>query len=163
MITPEWDEDFFDDHDEEHQTTIVLDRICEQSTNFSAALEKEVDAIDPILILFLRRIERLHLTLFKTSHGAPAISKRFRRVDWTPNSGIVTLKDEDSIKTRRLYKHRFQTRFRGTEVRRPGITVTDVVLAFPVKKAAGTYTPVIQNQNSAFAYLPLGNFGFKVS
>jgi hypothetical protein len=163
MITPQWDEDFFDNHDEAHQTTIVLDRICDQSTNFSTALEKDVDAIDPVLILFLRRIERLHFMLFKTSSDdEPAISKRFQRVDWTPDSGIVSLKDEDANSMRRLYKHRFTVDFDGSETRRPDITKTDIVLAFPVEKTFGRYMPLILKQNLAFAYLPLGDFGFKV-
>lgn len=162
MITPQWGEDFFDDHEEKHQTTIVLDRIYDQSIDFSTALEKDVDAIDPVLILFLRRIERFHLTLFKSSSDdEPAISKRFQRVDWTPDSGIVSLKDEDANTMRRLYKHRFTIDFDGTETRRLDITETDIVLAFPVKKKSGTYMPLIRKQNFAFAYLPLGDFEFK--
>jgi hypothetical protein len=163
MITPQWDENFFDDREEEYQTTIVLDRICDRSTDFSTALEKDVDAIDPVLILFLRRIERLHLTLFKSSmDDEPAISKRFQRVDWTPNSGIMSLKDEDANTLCHLYKRRFTIHFDGTETRRPDVTDTDIVLAFPVKKKLGTYMPLIRKQNFAFAYLPLGDFGFKV-
>ncbi|KAH8697486.1 putative heterokaryon incompatibility protein [Talaromyces proteolyticus] len=162
MITPQWDEDYFDDHEEEHQTTIVLDRICDQKTDFSTALKKDVKAIDPVLILFLRRIERFHLTLFKSfSDDEPAISKSFRRLNWTPDSGIVSLKDEDANTMRHLYKHRFTTDIDGIETRRLGITETDIVLAFPVEKKSGTYIPSIRDQNLAFAYLPLGDFGFK--
>lgn len=163
IITPQWDEDYFDDHQKKYQTTIVLDSICDQSIDFSTALEKDVDAIDPILILFLRRIERLHLTLFKSSSDdKPAISKRFRRVDWTPGSGMVSLKDEDANKIRRLYKHRSTIDFDGTKDGRPDLTRMDIVLAFPLKKQSGTYTPWIRKHNFVFAYLPLGDFGFKV-
>jgi hypothetical protein len=164
MITPQWDEDFFDDYEEEHQTTIILDLICDKSKTFSIELEKEIDTIDPILILFLRRIRRLHLTLFRSSStDEPAISKRFERVTWTPNSGIVSIRDEDTNTTHRLYKHRREIKFSGTEPRRPYIVVTDIVLAFPVKKRSGTYKPLIRKRNFVFAYLPLGDFGFKVS
>lgn len=163
IITPQWDENYFDDQEEEYQTTIVLDRICDRTTNFSNALKKDVDTIDPALILFLRRIERLHLKLFSSSSDdEPAISKSFRRVNWTPDSGIVSLKNEDANTVRHLYKHRFAFDFKGTEIRRRGITKSDIVLAFPVTKTSGTYTPLIRKQNFAFAYLPLGNFGFKV-
>lgn len=163
MITPQWDKDFFDKYEEDYQTTIVLDRPCDWPTDFSTALEKDVDAIDPVLILFLRRIERLHLTLFKSyGNPEPAISKRFQRVDWTPDSGIMSLKDEDANMLRHLYKHQFTIHFDGTETRRLNITDTDIVLAFPVKKKSGTYVPLIRKQNFAFAYLPLGDFGFKV-
>ena len=153
----------FDDHEEEHQTTIILDRVCDHSLNISDALRKYVDAIEPALILFLRRIGKLHLTLFKSSlDDKPAISKRFHRVKWTPDSGIVSIRDQDSGTTRRWYKHRYQTDFEGTETQRQGITETDIVLAFPVMRESGTYIPRIRRPNFAYAYLPLGDFGFKV-
>lgn len=163
MITPQWDEDFFDAHEEVYQTTIILDRICDRSIDFPTALERDVDAIDPVLILFLRRIRRLHLKLFRSSSDdEPSISKCFRRVDWTPDCGIVSLKDEHTNTRRHWYKHRYTSAFDGAETRRPDITETDILLAFPVKKKSGTYMPLIQEKNFAFAYLPLGNFGFKV-
>jgi hypothetical protein len=163
MITPQWDESYFDNHEEEHQTTIILDHICDQSTDFSTALKNDVDAIDPVLILFLRRIERFHLTLFNSfSRYEPVISKSFQRVNWTPDSGIVSIKDENANTMRHLYQHRFTIKYEGTETRRQDITETDIVLAFPVKKESGTYIPSTQKQNFAFAYLPLVDFGFKV-
>lgn len=163
MITPQWDEDYFDNHEEEYQTTIVLDHICDQSTNFSTALEKDIDVIDPVLILFLRRIERLHLKLFRSfSLNEPFISKSFHRVNWTPDSGIVSIKDENANKMRHLYKHRLTIKYEGTECRRHDVRETDIVLAFPVEEESGAYLPSIQKQNFAFAYLPLGDFGFKV-
>jgi len=163
MITPQWDKAFFDDYEKEHQTTIVLDRICDKSTNFSTALENDVDAIDPVLILFLRRVERLCLMLFRSSSDdEPAISKRFKRINWTPDSGIVSLRNEDAHMVHRYYKHRFTVDFDGAETRRPGVKNTDIVLAFPVKKESGTYMPLMRKQNFAFAYLPLGDFGFSV-
>jgi hypothetical protein len=163
MITPQWDKDFFDDYEEDSQTTIVLDHICDKSTNFSSTLETDIKTIDPVLILFLRRIDRLHLTLFNSSSDKePAVSKRFRRIDWTPDSGIVALEDEDSGISHHFYKHRFAITFTGTETRRPGITKSDIVLAFPVQQESSKYMALILKQNFAFAYLPLGDFGFKV-
>jgi hypothetical protein len=163
MITPQWDEDFFDDDEEEYQTTIVLDQICNESRSFSAALEEDVDAIDPILILFLRRIERLHLTLFRSSSDVqPAIQQRFRRVDWKLDSGIVSLEDEDTNTLRRFYKQKFTTHFKEIEPRRPDVIETDIVLVFPVQKKGGMYTPLIRKKNFAFAWLPLMDLGFKV-
>jgi hypothetical protein len=64
MITPQWDDHFFADHPERYQTTIILDHICDESRTFSTALEKDIEAIDPVLILFLRSIDRLHLALY---------------------------------------------------------------------------------------------------
>lgn len=162
MITPQWDEDFFQAHEEEHQTTIVLDHIRDSSMDFSIALREDIDAIDPILILFLRRIERLHLRLI--AGDSTDISKRFRRLDWTPHSGIVSLRDEDAKTTSRVYKHPFTVGFGGIEARRPNIRNTEIVLAFPLKAEGGPrkFVPWIRKYNYAFAYLPLGDFGFKV-
>ena len=163
MITPQWDKDYFDKHTEEYQTTIVLDNICDRRTNFSTALRDDIDAIDPVLVLFLRRIERLHLTLFGPFlHKWLIISKSFRRVNWTPNSGIVSIKDEEANTVQHLYKHRLTIKYEGTESRRQDITETDIVLAFSVKEESGAYLPSIRKQNFVFAYLPLGDFGFKV-
>lgn len=163
MITPQWDQGFFDRHQENHQTTIILDRICDPTTDFSTALQNDVEAIDPGLLLFLRQIERIHLRLFtSSSDGVPAISKRFHRANWTPNSGFVSLKDEDADTRRNLYKHPFTIDCDGTETQRRGITNTDIVLAFPVKNKSRKYVPLIQKTNFVFAYLPLGNFGFRV-
>jgi hypothetical protein len=163
MITPQWDEDFFDDYEQEHQTTIVLDHICDQLKNFSDALREDIDAIVPELMLFMRRIEQLHLKLFKSSSDdEPVISKLFHRVGWTPDSGIVSIKEVNANTMCRLYKHRTTIDFKGIEPRRPGITKTPLVLAFPVKKEWGKHKPYIREQNLAFAYLPLGDFKFKV-
>lgn len=159
MITPLWDEEFFDDYKKEYQTTIVLDRIGDQLKNFSDTLEEDIKAIVPDLMLFMRRIEKLHLTLFKPSDDKPTISKLFLRKGWTSDSGIVTLKEVNANTTCRLYKHRTNINFEGIEPRRPGIRKTDIVLAFPVKKSG---KPYIRKQNLVFAYLPIGDFGFKV-
>lgn len=164
MITPHWDENFFNEYKAEYQTSIILDNICDQSTDFSKALESDIRAIDPVLLLFLRRIERLHLHLYRlSSEYGPEIQTRFQRVNWTPDSGFVSLKEEDVGSMRYMYKHRFTIDFNGTEQRRPGIKKTDIILIFPVKKEIfGNYSPLIQRQNLTYAYLPLGDFGFKV-
>lgn len=164
MITPHWDKHFFDTYvPSTYQTRIVLDRVCDSSTNFSTALQADVDAIDPILILFLRRIERLSLSLrTSTDLIQPIISKCFKRVNWTANSGIVGLIDENANTIRWLYKQQVPIIFSGLETRRPNITNTEIVLAFPVVEQAGTYSAQTNCRNLAFAYLPIGDFGFKV-
>jgi hypothetical protein len=163
MVTPQWDELFFDDHKVEYQTTIVLDHICDESRNFSNALEKDLGEIDPALILFLRRIQRIHLTLFDSScSGKPVIKKRFRRDGWTPGSGVVSLIDEDTRTMYHFYKHPITIDFDGTEPRREYQKNTEVILAFPVNTVFSKYAPLIRKKNLVFAYLPIGDLGFKV-
>jgi hypothetical protein len=163
MITPQWDKKFFKYHAAGHQTTIILDQICDGSRNFSSALQKDIGGIDPALLIFLRRIERLHLTLFMSASDVePTIRKSFRRVKWTPTSGIVLLKDENTCTDHHFYKHHFTTKFKGAESRRPNVTETEIVLAFPLTKTFKLYVPLIQKHNFAFAWLPLVDLGFKV-
>jgi len=162
IITPQWDEDLFDDYKGQYQTTIVLDNIRDRSTTFSTALRDDVTAIDPVLILFLWRIKRFHLKLFRSSlDDEPAISKCFRRVNWT-GSGFVSVKDEDANTMRYFYKYQFTIDCDGTKNRQLYSRNASIVLAFPVEKESSTYMPLIQKQNPTFAYLPLGDFGFRV-
>lgn len=164
MISPQWDEEYFVAHPQEFQTTIILDRICDTLTDFASALKPDIEAIHPMVILFLRRIERLEMTLHPSasSENRARMSRRFRR--YTNDAlcpGITTLENEDSGTKEHFYKLQYTSPFNGTEERRPNLSQTDIVLAFPVELVSNTWTPK-PTQLHTYAYLPLGNFGFKV-
>jgi hypothetical protein len=168
MITPEWDEAYFADHSDMYQTTIILDHICDPSKNFnfSATLKKDIDEIHPIVILFLRRIKRLHVTRYESSFWeltVKAVSKCFQRYDDTSIPNISCLKDEDSGFIDYFYKFDYHSVFLGTEPRRPESS-TKIELAFPIKRASSWPKPWVPNPRilPTFAYLPLGKFGFEV-
>ena len=163
MITPQWDEEYFAQHLQEYQTTIILDHICETSTDFSAALRQDVMSIHPMVILFLRRIQRLHLCLFRSVGAESPMSKRFRRHEEDGLfPGMISLENEDSQSKEYFYKLRFASNFSWSEPRRPGVSRTEIVLAFPVILDSGRWKPM-PTQLPTFAYLPLGSFGFQVS
>lgn len=164
MITPQWDEEYFAAHSQDFQTTIILDRICDTSTNFSAALKLDIEAIHPMVILFLRRVERLQMTLHPSAslQNEAGMSRRFRR--YTNDAlfpGITTLENEDTGTKEHFYKVQHTSAFSGTEKRRPNLSQTDIVLAFPVEPVSSTWTPR-PKQLHTYAYLPLGKFGFQV-
>jgi hypothetical protein len=161
MISPQWDEDFFEDYKQKTQTTIILDQVSQQSLDFTTALQQDLAAIDPLLLLFLRRIERLLITSTK---GKPVISKRFRRSDRAAQHGFVSITDEDSGAVHSFYKTRYTHKFNVTEEKRPGMISTEISLAFPVEgqETSGDYTPLIRPSCPVFAYLPIGDFQFKV-
>lgn len=165
MITPQWDKEFFDNHVHEHQTTILLDSMLDQTSDFATALKDDIDVINPVLILFLRRIQLLHLKLFDSSSVLePIISKSFRRISSAFEPHVVSLEEESTNAKLHWFKHSQIFRTPRNESRRAGMERTEIVLAFPVtiSSSAVSYSPLISNQNLAFAYLPLGNFGFKV-
>jgi hypothetical protein len=164
MITPQWDDEYFAAHSQEYQTTIILDRICDASTDFAAALKLDIEAIHPMVILFLRRIERLQMTLYPSAslQNGARMSRRFCR--YTNDAlypGITILENEDSGTKEHFYKLQYTSIFNGTEERRPNLSLTDIVLAFPVELVSNTWTPK-PTQLHTYAYLPLGKFGFKV-
>ena len=162
MITPLWDDEYFAIHSQEHQTTIILDRICDTSTDFATALKHDIETIHPTVILFLRRLERLQITLSPSpSQNGARISKRFRRYTNNALSGIMTLENEDSGTQEHFYKLQYTLSFNGTEERRPNLSQTDIVLAFPVELVSNMWVPK-PTQLHTYAYLPLGNFSFKV-
>jgi hypothetical protein len=167
MITPRWDKDFFAYHPQKQQTTIVLDRISDdyEDEDFASALKTDLASLDPMVLLFLRNIDRLHLTLThsKAARHLPAISKQYLRSKedkWCP--GIVSLCNENLKLKTYFYKFEQAIGFEGRERRRPGRSETDIVLAFPVKHDSGIWKPDPQNLPT-FAYLPLGYCGFWVS
>jgi hypothetical protein len=160
MITPQWDQEYFAAHSEDYQTTIILDRICDDSMDFGDALRLEINAIHPMVILFLRRIERLQMTLRVRNQNI--VSRRFRR--YTNDAlfpRITTLENEDTGIKEHFYKVQYTSNFNGTEERRPNLSQTDIVLAFPVELVSNTWTPRPE-QLLTYAYLPLGEFGFQV-
>lgn len=162
IITPLWDDEYFATHLQEHQTTIMLDRICDASTDFATALKLDIEIIHPTVILFLRRLERLQITLSPSpSENGVRISKRFRRYTCNALSGIMTVEDEDSGTQEHFYKQEYTSPFNGIEERRPNLFQTDIILAFPVGLVSDMWVPK-PTQLQTYAYLPLGNFGFKV-
>jgi hypothetical protein len=170
MITPQWDTAFFARHPQKQQTTIILDRISDEyeDENFASALENDLELLDPTVLLFLRKIDRLHLTLthFTSLQALPAVSKRYlRHKEDKLCEGIMSLCNENlNLKT---YFYKFEKltsfkKFKGRERRRPGMSETNIVLAFPVEHDSGIWKPDPKDLQT-FAYLPLGYFNFWVS
>lgn len=90
------------------------------------------------------------------------VSRRFRR--YTNDAlfpRITTLENEDTGIKEHFYKVQYTSNFNGTEERRPNLSQTDIVLAFPVELVSNTWTPRPE-QLLTYAYLPLGEFGFQV-
>jgi hypothetical protein len=165
MITPQWDKQFFTSVPQREQTTIILDQICDESGDFATALKADLKLLDPIVLLFLRKLDRLHLILSHSTNPSslPSISKRYlRSKEDKMCPGIWSLRDENLGEKTYFYKIEYVTGFQGKERRRPDTSQTEIVLAFPVEYRSGIWKPKPRSL-STFAYLPLGNFGFKVS
>ncbi|KAF2187468.1 hypothetical protein K469DRAFT_772048 [Zopfia rhizophila CBS 207.26] len=162
MITPQWDKAFFADHPQKHQTTIILDRICDGSRDFATALETDLESLHPMVLLFLQKIKQLHLTLSHSRypHLHPTIRKHFRCFNDASCPRIMSLQDEDSGILEHFYTIESTLEFRGQEHKRPNVTRTEIVLAFPVKRFKDIWTASLKDLPT-FSYLPLGNFDFR--
>ncbi|KAH8883772.1 hypothetical protein GQ53DRAFT_882293, partial [Thozetella sp. PMI_491] len=118
-------------------------------------IQKDLEAIEPQLLMFLRNIRILHII-------TPS-SKRIYRVQVTESDAqyrgetMVISSDGPVGKDQSKYIIvRHPVRDMPLEKRRPGITTSEVVLAFPIQDPA---KPKLDTQ-STFAFLPIDNFGF---
>jgi hypothetical protein len=161
MTTPQWDEDFFQNYEQTMQTTIVLDQINSQSSSFSTVLHQDLDAIDPLLLLSLLRIDRLEIT---SVDGMQSFSKCFNYLDRTVHPDIVSIKDDDSGSVRSFYKTSYTHPFVGTEDSRPHAARTNIELVFPVEmyENSGKYIPLATETCPVAHYWPMGDCKYKV-
>lgn len=148
MITPSWAED------------------CpgrEGSTQFTLQLSGTVDKkqlkeyladVDPTLLLFLRKLRYLDLDLHDARFAV-------ERVDLA-TSGLIHLRRHDrSAGSRTTSQYLLVKRVIAAcsgERKRPNISQTEIVLAFPVRLNG---SPKIRRQ-AVHAFLPIRDYGFSV-
>ncbi|PKS05647.1 hypothetical protein jhhlp_008166 [Lomentospora prolificans] len=156
MIAPIWDE--FPETPKEGCTSILLklDKACDEKR-----IVTELESYDEKILLFLRRLRRLEIDC---KHGIFTLSKPFSTVlarhgQPAENPAMMTLMNNG------IKKHYFVWRHTATslpaDTRRPGISSSEVVVAFPnsgTENNAPTL-PVIQPQN-VYAFLPIRDYGF---
>lgn len=111
-------------------------------------ITKELVALQPSLLLFLRRLRKINITV----PGQPLISLC---CGMSPAGRILSRNGD----TKEYVVHEHTVTNMPGEERRPGITSTRLLLAFPMGK---NNEPVL-NEQDVFAFLPIRSYGFKVS
>ena len=138
-----------------HDTQVLLNL---KSLRDYERIQIELDAIEPQLLIVLRNIRKLHIK-------APS-SNRTHQVQIAKSDDLfrgetMVISSEGPVgkEERKYLIVRHLVRDMPEEKRRPGISTSEVVLAFPIKDSV---TPKVAPQ-LAFAFLPIDNFGFCVS
>jgi hypothetical protein len=124
-------------------------------------IQHDLKTIEPQLLMFLRRLEKLRVS-------TPEIDNTYSRQDLKSDDQfggetvMITMQNTGSTQPTQRTKyivHRHNVKSLPAESRREGITVSEVILGFPIHDSAA---PMICKQ-STFAFLPIGRFGFRVS
>lgn len=157
MLAPTWFNPSTSDYVFPFQTHIKMQLSASCNTQL---LENELASIDPAILLFLLKLKRLEIAFLSKP------SKTFTRQDMP---GIPNVKISKNVAATRLFPapldvsyfyfvHRFTASRLPHDSRRAGITSSEIVLAFPLQNGE----PYITSQ-LVYAYLPLRDFGFRVS
>jgi hypothetical protein len=157
MIAPIWDG--FPEKPREGYTSILLklDKACDEKLIIS-----EMQSYDEKLLLFLRRLRRLEI---KYAPDRFSLRKPFETVltrHGQPSENPSTMTLMNNGTKRHYFVFRRSAKRLPSDSRRPGITHSEVVVAFPNTGInRDEVQPVIEPQN-VYAFLPIRNYGFPV-
>lgn len=161
MIAPIWDK--FPQKPREGCTSILLKlgKDCDEKGIIS-----QLESYDERMLLFLRRLRKLEIDVTPKSsffsRSNPPFKTRISRHSQTSTNPSMTILTKDGAK-RNYFVWRHPTNKMPTESRRPGISTSEIVLAFPNSGYEGIkkLQPVIESQN-VYAFLPIRDSGLPV-
>ncbi|KUG19821.1 hypothetical protein ASZ90_010455 [hydrocarbon metagenome] len=112
------------------------------------------DEIDPTLILFLRKLQRIEI--IDEINGNP------KTVTKSGSEGLVTIDYQDQSQYWRVIRATFEVpqEIIDQEPRREDVRSTEIVLAFPVSEAGHPITIQNVSNSDVFAFLPVKTCGF---
>lgn len=150
MVIPSWAQ--FPERLKPGFTSIFLQLAMDYN---DAELTQELASFDSRLLIFLRRLRRIEITVNTGTN--------------TLDTKVLTRRDISSTitelaianKVAKHFVHRHAVTGLPHEDRRPGITSSDILLAFPFESNGRDTQPIIARQ-PLFAFLPVRNYGFPV-
>lgn len=157
MIAPMWDE-YIPPRQGSSTILLKLDKDCDEGR-----IMEELRSYDERSLLFLRRLRRLTLAAIP---GTLSLKKPFenhlsREGESSEASSTMVLRRNGVKKHYFVWRHLAEKL--PVEPLRPGISSSEIVLAFPYAiEGDGMVRPVIENQH-AYAFLPVRDAGFTVS
>jgi hypothetical protein len=153
MIAPEWTN--FPDGALPGYTSILLQL---SETCDVAELIREIKALDANLLIFLQKLKHINISI-KESRDLPWLKSLVREdaSDRLNGQQIITLRHRTGNSSFRIFRLRV-TKL-PTDPKRPGITRSEILLAFPIADENGSK---LKSQN-VYAFLPIRDYGFRVS
>lgn len=118
---------------------------------------QELKSIEPDLLLFLRKLDQIHIS----THGAGTLYRRtITEFDSRYGGETVNISSGGDTVTHKTYLvHRHTAQWLPPDPRKEGVSSSEVIIAFMVKDEV---TP-LANTQKVFAFLPIDDFGFRVS
>lgn len=135
---------------------LKLDKDCDEGL-----IVEEMKSCDEKILLFLRRLRKLEINIHPGAENRLFKRTFTRGAQPAENPSMMTLMNNGVEKHYFVWRHTAKNL--PSEARRPGITTSEIVLAFPntgVNKDAPVL-PVIEPQN-VYSFLPIRNYGFSV-
>ncbi|RSL54668.1 hypothetical protein CEP53_007386 [Fusarium sp. AF-6] len=120
---------------------------------------KEMKSYDDKILLFLRRLRRLDIDCNPEGKDGRFQRTFTRGAQPAENPPMMSLMNNGVAKHYFVWRHTAKNL--PSETRRPGITTSEIVLAFPNTGVNGDepVLPVIEPQN-VYSFLPIRNYGF---
>ncbi|PVH69973.1 hypothetical protein DL98DRAFT_661395 [Cadophora sp. DSE1049] len=116
----------------------------------------EIKSLDPRLLVFLRQLRRINITITdKSGKTWKSTLGRHDNSDKADGLEIVRLLHNKSSSTLRII--RYPVAGLPPDLKRPGCTVSEILLAFPTMESG---EPSVESQN-VYAFLPVRDYGLK--
>ncbi|KAF5723298.1 hypothetical protein FMUND_1932 [Fusarium mundagurra] len=118
-------------------------------------IKKELNSIEPDLLLFLRNLDQVHISTYGLNKG---YRRKITRFDARYKGEAVKISVQgDDITSKEFIVHRHVVEKLPPEPQREGVVSSEVVLAFTVDSEANP----VANTQKVFAFLPVDDFGFR--
>ncbi|KAF5689039.1 hypothetical protein FDENT_4541 [Fusarium denticulatum] len=118
-------------------------------------IKKELNSIEPDLLLFLRNLDQIHISTYGLNKG---YRRKITRFDARYKGEAVRISVQgDDITTKEFIVHRHVVEKLPPEPQREGVVSSEVIIAFTLDSEAN---PVADTQK-VFAFLPVDDFGFR--
>ncbi|KAF5249653.1 hypothetical protein FANTH_4961 [Fusarium anthophilum] len=118
-------------------------------------IKKELNNIEPDLLLFLRNLDQVHISI-------RGVNKQYRRkinkLDPRYDGETVKISVQgDAVTSKTYIVHRYTAQSLSTVPQRKGIDSSEVMIAFTVDSEGNP----VSNTQKVFAFLPVDDFGFR--
>ena len=120
-------------------------------------INKIIEEINPLLLLFLRKLKRIEIEIKDEEIGDKVRSKHWY-VEKYDDAGRVRLRSPEEESSWKIVRKELEVPPNIKEEKREGIEKTEIILAFPLKSDGSVET---SKEQKVFVYLPVRSYGFK--
>ncbi len=143
-VTPEFTSFYFQLSEDYDQTELLQD----------------LKDFDPERLLFLRHLETVQITIQSAVGGTLLTTKLYRTISQGLDIPVAIIHRGSEEFAYHMIKH-LVTDLPEDAIKRPGLSESEIQLAFPVLETFDRSIPSNKSKN-LFAYLPVGDYGLKV-